>query len=66
MPAYKVHVFPDMIAALQQTPLGALGSEWEDKKEGGGVINSYLDEYWKSQPTRQQKMKKKTQNFAYE
>lgn len=47
-----------MIAALQQIPLGALGSEWDDETEGGGVINSYLDECWKSHPTRQQKMKK--------
>ncbi len=58
MAAYKVHVFPDMIAALQQVPLDAVRSEWADKTEAGWVINSYLDECWKSHPTRQQKMKK--------
>lgn len=48
-----------MIAALQQIPVLWGVNEKIDKTEGGGVINSHLDECRKSHPTRQQKMKKK-------
>lgn len=36
MAAYKVHVFPDMIAALQQVPLGAVGVNEQIRQREGG------------------------------